>query len=268
MFNANPSPKRAPPSLRPAQVAAFRTGLIDAILAAQQASPSDPEVQLRACNALVRRKSNAVWRGNLLTQASSKPRELLTIQKQRSVQLNLLSACPYIRSSQGTMSADPEAGARALQKGAMESVVFYSIQPHTDVLEIVQVRKYNNASNSLESWRLFLVLCYSFERARRSSSAHSAQAASIAIHWMFSAAPEDARVRAKGLSLLPQLAILLTRYYKKASFAVPCLRIMSEVMDTDNALWEAVECGLGKLAPQVAEAHRQDAAVHVVRAAC
>ena len=84
---------------------------------------------------------------------------------------------------------------------------------------------------------------------------------------MFAASPEEARARGKAVSLLPQLAQLLSRYQRNASFAVPCLGILSELMiDDESAVWvAAVDCGLGRLAPAVAEVHRQDPAVHVAR---
>lgn len=96
------------------------------------------------------------------------------------------------------------------------------------------------------------------------------QAACLALHWLLSANPNEARTRAKEASALPPLcALLQTHHRASAPFAAACLRLTAEIVaGSEGCLWVAVAdpaCGLGRLAAAAAEAHPLDCAVHVVR---
>lgn len=80
------------------------------------------------------------------------------------------------------VSADPELGLKALAKGALESIVFYSLKTHPEHPGVIQ-------------------------------------AACIAIHWLVTSGG-DGRVRAKSVLLVPLLTKLLSTSNDSAMFVV------------------------------------------------
>lgn len=84
------------------------------------------------------------------------------------------------------MSADPEFGLKALAKGALESIVFYSLKTHPEHPGVIQ-------------------------------------AACIAIHWLIMAGG-DGKVRSKSVMLVPLLTKLLSHANDSALFVVRAAR--------------------------------------------
>lgn len=83
---------------------------------------------------------------------------------------------------QSAVSADPEFGLKALAKGALESIVFYSLKTHPDHPAVIQ-------------------------------------AGCICIHWLIMAGG-DGRVRSKSVMLVPLLTKLLSNSNESALFVV------------------------------------------------